>query len=64
MNLSLSNGSLTIPGGLVVYNGSSEGAVAIYQCSSGYKLSGNAKRVCQSDGNWNGFTPSCTASKY
>ena len=63
-NPSFSNGSLTIPGGLVVYNGTVEDAVATYQCSSGYKLSGNAKRVCRCDGNWNGFIPSCTTSKY
>ena len=61
---SLDNGSLTFPGGLVLYNGTAEGAVATYQCNTGYTLSGNAERVCQSDGNWNGITPQCTPSKY
>ena len=58
------NGSLPILGGLVVYNGTIEGAVAIYQCNLGYILSGNAERVCQSDGNWKGSIPSCKTSKY
>ena len=64
MNTSLSNGSVLILDGLVMYNGTVEGAVATYQCNSGYTLSGNAERVCQSDGNWNGIIPQCTRSKY
>ena len=39
------------------YNGTTEGAVATYQCDGGYSLSGNVERVCQSDGNWNGQVP-------
>ena len=46
------------------YNGTTEGAVATYQCDGGYSLSGNVERVCQSDGNWNGQVPQCTEGEH
>ena len=46
------------------YNGTTEGAVATYQCDGGYSLSGNVERVCQGDGNWNGQVPQCTESEH
>ena len=64
VDVSLSSGSFSIPGGLVSYNGTTEKAVATYRCDSGYSLSGNSERVCQSDGNWNGHIPQCTIGEY
>ena len=30
-----------------------------YECEEGYRISGNAERVCQADGRWSGSAPSC-----
>jgi len=35
------------------------GAVATYHCNPGFILWGNASRVCQSDGSWDGISPTC-----
>ncbi|XP_023348187.1 membrane cofactor protein, partial [Eurytemora carolleeae] len=35
------------------------GSVATYKCNPGFILWGNASRVCNSDGNWDGETPLC-----
>ena len=60
----VSSETFLISGGRVSYNGTTEGAVATYQCDCGYSLSGNVERVCQSDGNWNGQVPQCTEGEY
>ncbi|XP_060578139.1 sushi, von Willebrand factor type A, EGF and pentraxin domain-containing protein 1-like [Ruditapes philippinarum] len=33
--------------------------LAVYLCSSGYVLNGQSHRVCASNGEWDGRTPSC-----
>ncbi len=35
------------------------GSIAIYNCTSGYNLTGEATRVCQADGVWNSSDPTC-----
>ena len=55
------NNSRTIENGLVFYNSTVVGAVAVYQCDSGYSLSGSVQRICQCDGSWNDSVPVCTA---
>ena len=60
----VSSGTFPISGGRVSYNGTTEGAVATYQCDGGYSLSGHVERVCQSDGNWNGQVPQCTEGEH
>ena len=35
------------------------GAVATYHCNPGFILWGNASRACQSDGSWDGISPTC-----
>ena len=52
--------SLSIPDGVVCYNGTTIGSVAVHICNDGFILmGGEATRVCQSDANWNGSTPHC-----
>ena len=51
--------SVEIPNGVVCYDGSSTGAEAVYFCNDGYQLEGERRRVCQSDGLWNGSVPTC-----
>lgn len=51
--------SVDIPNGVVCYNGSSTGAEAVYFCNDGYRLEGERRRVCQSDGLWNGSVATC-----
>ena len=46
-------------GGVVCYNRSTEGSMAVYYCNDDFILMGNKARVCQSDGNWNSSTPQC-----
>lgn len=49
-----------ISGGVVCYNGTTEGSRAVYICNDGFVLMGNeATRICQSDGNWNGSMSHC-----
>lgn len=38
------------------------GAVAQYECDTGYVLSGSATRTCQGDGTWTDSAPTCTAA--
>ncbi|XP_065068743.1 sushi, von Willebrand factor type A, EGF and pentraxin domain-containing protein 1-like isoform X2 [Rhopilema esculentum] len=38
-----------------------EGDKAIFSCKHGYKLSGQDHPVCDANGSWEGFTPSCIA---
>ena len=46
------NGSVSTP--LMTY-----GSMAIYSCSTGYKLVGEATSTCLSDGTWTGTAPKC-----
>ncbi len=40
----------------------SNGTVATYTCISGFRLDGNATRICDT-GNWTGTVPVCIESK-
>ena len=53
--------SLPISNGLVCYNETTAMSEAFYICNDNFTLHpmGDAKRVCQNDGNWNGNTPQC-----
>ena len=35
------------------------GATVYYECDGGFELVGPASRVCQPDGLWSGFLPTC-----
>jgi len=54
--------NLFISGGVVCYNGTTIGSIAVYICNDGFVLleGDEATRVCQSDANWNGSIPQCT----
>ena len=39
--------------------GYTEGHTVAYTCNAEYKLSGNTRRTCQSNGEWSGNLPSC-----
>ena len=41
-------------------NGTQLGSEAIYSCSPGYRLAGDAARICGMDENWSGSPPDCT----
>ena len=41
-------------------NGTQLGSEAIYSCSPGYRLAGDATRICGVDENWSGSPPDCT----
>jgi hypothetical protein len=47
--------------GHVNVSGQQVGSTAAYECNSGFTLSGNASRSCQSNGQWTGSNPTCTA---
>lgn len=51
----------SISGGVVCYNGTTDGSTAVYICNDGFVLMevDKATRICQSDGNWSGSTPQC-----
>ena len=40
--------------------GLTRGSFAVYTCESGYQLSGERIRTCQSDQTWSGEAPTCT----
>ena len=42
-----------------VVNGNLEGDMVTYSCNSGFNLSGDANRTCQSNGQWSGTQPKC-----
>ena len=54
--------SLPICNGVVCYNRATVMSEAIYICDDNFYLMGNATRVCQNDGNWNGSIPHCILS--
>ena len=39
-----------------------EGSTATYTCDSGYQLTGDSTRICQSDGTWSSSAP--TSQRY
>ena len=41
-------------------NGTQLGSEAIYSCSSGYRLAGDASRICETNEDWSGSPPYCT----
>lgn len=42
-----------------IETGSMEGDTVYYTCDSGFKLSGDVTRTCQSNGQWSGTLPKC-----
>ena len=53
---------LTIPNGMVCYDGTIADSVATYVCDDAYTLIGTTQRMCRSDGRWKGSIPSCNAT--
>ena len=57
--------NLSIPGGEVVSCSSGrvgvgyEGDNCSFSCNTGYELTGNDTRICQSDGSWSGSDDVC-----
>ena len=45
--------------GVVCYNRTTAGSEAVYICYDGFHQDDAARRVCQSDGVWNGSIPQC-----
>ena len=50
------NGSVRLDGGTVI------GAMAFYNCQTGFRLVGDGLRVCGSNGLWSGEEPICSKS--
>ena len=44
---------------MVMTMGTSEGSKALYTCTMGFMLEGPMMRICQSNGQWSGKTPTC-----
>ena len=42
-----------------IHSGNLEGDTVTYFCNKRYRLSGDASRTCQSNGEWSGIQPSC-----
>ena len=51
--------TMTIPSGVVCYNRMTAGSEADYLCDDGFHQNGAVRRVCQSNGVWNGRIPQC-----
>lgn len=50
--------------GIVTFTSSTKGSEAMYICINGYHISsGDNKRVCDANGNWNGMKPVCSFGK-
>ena len=56
--LVIANGNVSVDIGQLV-----EGAIASYTCNIGYTLSSNRRRLCQSNGQWNGTDATCEGNK-
>ena len=57
-------GSLGNPGnGVVSFTNSTYNSVATYSCNTGYTLTGDDTRTCQSSGLWSGSEPTCTGKQ-
>lgn len=46
--------------GRVLLTDTSVGSVATYTCFPGFRLVGNQRRTCQTNGQWTGSTPTCS----
>ena len=54
--------SSSISGGVVCYNGTTAGSMAVYICDDFLLMEGDeVTRVCQKDGIWNGSIPQCNS---
>ena len=51
--------SLPISNGVVCFSRTTAGSEVVYICDDGFHQDGEATRVCQSDGVWNGSAPQC-----
>ena len=40
------------------------GSQAVFTCSTGYNLQGEAVSMCQADGSWSDATPICQSKSY
>ena len=59
-NLSVpDNGNMSCPSGKVY-----TGDACSFTCITGYELTGNDTRTCQSDGSWNGSDNFCLRGKF
>lgn len=45
--------------GMVSYNSTVEGSMAVYMCDEGYILEGVIQRTCEESGQWSGNVPQC-----
>ncbi len=45
--------------GLVIMEGIAFGSIATYSCEEGFNVNGQARRICESDGNWSDRAPTC-----
>ena len=45
--------------GEVMFNVTTFGSEAVYQCNEGFALGGNATRICEGIGVWSGEEPTC-----
>jgi CUB/sushi domain-containing protein len=51
---------IPIVNGHVYKSGRKTGATALYECYYGFRLRGNGRRTCRSDGTWDGNRPVCS----
>ena len=52
------------PNGEVSLDGVVFGSQAVYNCSAGYNLFGDAARSCEADGRWSGSQPACEGDQH
>lgn len=45
--------------GRVVLSGNNPGSTATYRCNAGFRLRGESRRTCQTNGQWSGKAPTC-----
>ncbi len=52
-------GSVTVPNGVINYNGSAPGSVTTLACDQGYSVMNDINRTCMTDGHWSDETLQC-----